>query len=321
MDINYLNSNQAVEDYAKLAFKAKGDVKKFQNDWRDILDDHGVTVTEDLNEDDILPKKIIGSIQDAIKQNTVFNQFHPVFNIEPGELVFDKDDHSAQTYGHKTNANKKLQQVTLQSRNIFPKAIYKLQRLDHMTFLKGGALVKWVLSELPRYVLNRVTQAILVGGVQNEDGTAFNAIYPIVGDELAVRSSIASNATADTLKKQLIKDVASLDIDNPTIFLSPSAWADLATQGDAWSVAMLTNSGLNIGGKLVKTSFLDDNHPYVIVDTNSYLVGFSGNGIETLSDFAITSNSEYIESRAYVAGSLMAPGKAIYAETGAATGK
>ena len=83
---------------------------------------------------------------------------------------------------------------------------------------------------------------------------------------------------------------------------------------------MLTNSGLNIGGKLVKTSFLDDSHPYVIVDTNSYLVGFSGRGIETLSDFAITSNSEYIESRAYVAGSLMAPGKAIYAETGSAGG-
>lgn len=318
MDFNYLNSNQAVEEYAKLAFKAKGDVKKFQNDWRDILDDHGVTVTEDLNEDDILPKKIIGSIQDAIKQNNVFSQFHPVFNVEPGELVFDNADHSGETYGHKTNADKKLQQATLQSRNIFPKAIYKLQRLDHMTFLKGGALVKWVLSELPRYVLNRVTQAILVGGVKNEDGTDFNAIYPIIGDTLATKSSIASNASADTLKKQLIKDVASLDVDNPTVFLSPSAWADLATQGDAWSVAMLTtNSGLNIGGKLVKTHFLDDSHPYVIVDTNSYLVGFSGRGIETLSDFLITSNSEYIESRAYVAGSLMAPGKAIYAETGA----
>ena len=145
MDFNYLNSNQAVEEYAKLAFKAKGDVKKFQNDWRDILDDHGVTVTEDLNEDDILPKKIIGSIQDAIKQNTVFSQFHPVFNVEPGELVFDNADHSGETYGHKANATKKLQQTTLQSRNIFPKAIYKLQRLDHMTFLKGGALVKWVL--------------------------------------------------------------------------------------------------------------------------------------------------------------------------------
>lgn len=314
---DFLDTNTAVQKYAELAVQAKGDKRRMMNQWKDVLSDHGVTITEDINEDDILPKKIIGSIQDAIRSNSVFSQFHPVYNIEPGELVMEKQENTTGALGHKTNAAKTLQQTELVSRNIFPKAIYKLQRLDHMTFLKGGALVQWVLSELPRYVVNRVAQAILVGGVKNEDGTKFDAVYPIIGDELAVETQLKKTYTGDDLKTALLTDVASVDSDNVTVFLSPKAWAELALAGDAWSVGMLTGNGLNLGGKLVKTFFLDDTHPYVVVDTNSYLIGFAGSGVETLSDFAITTNSEYIESRAYVAGSLMKAGIARYATVAA----
>lgn len=313
---DFLNTTSAVEQYATLAFQAKGDTAKFSNTWKDALEDHGVTITEDLNEQDILPKKIIGSIHDAIQSDTVFSQFSPVFNIDPGTLVVDPSDHLSETYGHKPLADKKLQQVTLQTRDIMPKAIYKLQRMDHMTYLKGGALVQWVLSELPKYVLKRISQAILVGGVVNEDSSKFDAIKPIVGDDWATKSSIAANASADTLKTQLLTDVATVDATNPVIFVNPKTWVKLATSGDAWSVAML-NGSLDLGGKLVKTNILDDTHPYVIVDPAQYLIGFSGSGIETLAAFQITQNSQYIESRAYVAGTLMRPGVAIYAETGA----
>lgn len=310
---DFLDTNTAVQKYAELALQAKGDKSRMMNQWKDVLSDHGVTITEDINEDDILPKRIIGAIQDAIRSNSVFSQFHPVYNIQPGELVMEKTENTDGAWGHKTNAEKKLQQTALVSRNIFPKAIYKLQRLDHMTYLKGGALVQWVLGELPRYVVNRVSQAILVGGVVNEDGTKFDAIYPIVGDELAKETQLKASWTGEDLKTALLTDVASIDSDNVTVFLSPKAWAALALAGDAWSVGMLTGNGLNLGGKLVKTFFLDDSHPYVMLDTNSYLVGFAGSGVETLSDFAITTNSEYIESRAYTAGSLMRAGIARYA--------
>lgn len=310
---DFLDTTTAVQKYAELALQAKGDKNRMMNQWKDVLSDHGVTITEDINEDDILPKRIIGAIQDAIRSNSVFSQFHPVYNIQPGELVMEKTENADGAWGHKTNAEKKLQQTALVSRNIFPKAIYKLQRLDHMTYLKGGALVQWVLSELPRYVVNRVSQAILVGGVVNEDGTKFDAVFPIVGDELAKETQLKANWTGEDLKTALLTDVASIDSDNVTVFLSPKAWTALALAGDAWSVGMLTGNGLNLGGKLVKTFFLDDSHPYIMLDTNSYLVGFAGSGVETLSDFAITTNSEYIESRAYVAGSLMRTGIARYA--------
>ena len=228
-------------------------------------------------------------------------------------MIIDPNENADGAWGHKINVEKKVQTLALESRDIFPKAIYKLQRLDHMTYLKGGALVSYVLEELPKYVLQRISQAILVGGVKNEDSTAFTAIRPIIGDTLATKTTLAKNYDGQALKERLITDIASLDADNPTVFISPNAWAKLALTGDAWSVAMFTGN-LDLGGKLVRTNRLPEKNPIVIVDTDSYLIGFSGSGIETLSSFVINTNSQVIESRAYVAGSLKAPNKAIYAE-------
>lgn len=309
---NFLNTSKAVEMYATLAAKYNGDVAKFSNQWKDILEQHGEVITEDVNEEDILPKKIVDKIHDAIQDNKVFAEFHPIFNAEVGEVPIEQTDNTSTQSGHKRNANKLEQQVNLTSRMIFPKAIYKLMKLDHMTYLKGGALVEWVLSELPRRVVNLVARAILKGGITNEDGTPFTAVKPIIGDELATKTTLASGYTAADLQKAVLTDVAKLNGEAPTIFMSPSAWATLALAGDAWSVAMLSDA-LNLGGKIVRTPLLDDTNPYVVVDTRGYVLAFAGSGVETLADFIITSNSEAIESRAYVAGALATPQAAAYA--------
>lgn len=315
---NYLAGKKAVEDYAKLAFETKGDGKQFKKLWYDKLDDMGV-ITQEVNEDDIVPLKIIGSIEDAVKEDKVFSKFKPVFNIDAGSLVIEKEENSVGALGHTSRANKTIQSTTLLERAILPKAIYKMQQLDHMTFLKGGALVQWVLSELPAYVLQRISQAILRGGVINEDGTSFSAIYPVYGDELAYTTQLAAAYDGDALKTALIEQIAQVDAANPTVFMSPEAWSKLALSGDAWSVAMFTGN-LDLGGELVRTPILSANTakslveiPFEVIDTNSYLLGFAGSGIETLTDFEIRTNSEMIESRAYVAGSLRAPNRASYA--------
>ena len=199
MAIEFLETSKAVELYAKLAVETKGNTQAFKRKWKETVEDFG-GITQDVNEDDILPKKIIGSIEDTLRSDKVFSQFSPVFNIEPGSLVIDPEENADGAWGHKLNAEKKVQTLALQSRDIFPKAIYKLQRLDHMTYLKGGALVAYVLEELPKYVLQRISQAILVGGVKNEDGTAFNAIRPIIGDELAIKTELAADYDGQALK-------------------------------------------------------------------------------------------------------------------------
>lgn len=310
MTETFIESNKAVELYARLSFETKGHGETFKESWREVLETNGVVLTQDVNEDDILPKKIIGAIEDAVLADKVFSQFTPIYNAQPGSIIIEATENDDGAWGHKTNAQKKFQQSVLETRDLFPKAIYKLQRLDHMTFLKGGALVQWVLSELPKYVLQRISQAILVGGVKNEDGTNFTAIRPILGDSLTKTAELPAKFTGAQFKESLITELAHVEADSPVVFISPNAWAKLALSGDAWSVAMFTGT-LDLGGKLVRTQRLPEDTPFLIIDPQAYLLLFSGSGIETLSDFAIMSNSQIIESRAYVAGTLQAPNRAI----------
>lgn len=301
---NYLKSRKAVQDYTELVLQHGGQSEAFKEAWEDQL------LSEDVNEKDVVPMPILDAINVAVKEDKVFKHFKPVFNVQGGKLVIDTTHNAQGALGHTRNAQKKIQQHTLQTREILPDAIYKLQRLDHMTFLKGGALVDWVLRELPAYVLERLSQAILVGGVVNEDGSQFTAVKPIVGDAFTQTSQLQAGADAVAMFNQLITDSALVS-GNVTIFIANSFWAKIATSGTQVALAFLMGQ-IDLGGVMEK---VDDNvlggANYIIVDTNSYLVGFAGSGIETLSAFEITSNSQYVESRAYVAGTLTKPNSAL----------
>ena len=206
---SYLKSNKAVSDYATLAFGAGNNGQSFQKQWLEKLDNAGV-ITQDVNEADLVPLKIISAIETAVEEDVVFSQFKPVFNIEAGSIVIEPKN-AVGALGHKRLADKTIQQTQFEIRNLVPMAIYKLQRLDHMTFLKGGALVDWLMRELPAYVIERLGQAILRGGVVNEDGTPFTAVYPILGDELTLAGTqLPANYTGDELRQAIIADFAKV---------------------------------------------------------------------------------------------------------------
>lgn len=323
MDLKtYLQSNKAVEDYARLAFNQGENGSTFQKQWVDKLDNAGV-ITQDVNEADLVPLKIINAIQTAVEEDEVFKWFKPVFNIEAGSVVIEPKN-AVGALGHKRLADKTIQQTTMQIRNLVPAAIYKLQRLDHMTFLKGGALVDWLMRELPAYVIERLAQAILVGGVVNEDGTPFSAVYPIKGDALTVAgATLPANYTGDQLREALIADMGKVKGSSRVIFLSNAANAKLASGGGSVAAAVLLGQ-VTFGAKGFQPTDLLDAHdsvaetPYIIVDTNSYMIGFQGSGVETLGQFVIQQNAQYVESRAYVAGSLLQANRALASSVAAA---
>lgn len=301
--MEYLQSNKAVRDYVDILQQANYDNELVQSLWADKLTENGIT--QDVNENDILPEKIVGKIQANVRDSVVLSKFNLTFNIEAGQLVIDKSVDTAK--GHKKLANKSVQTGALVKRTILPEAIYKLQQLDHMTFLKGGALVTWVLEELPKHVVRVLEQAILVGGVKNTDDTPFTAVYPILTDELATQ------VAADSIFNGIIDGVSAVDGDssNRYIFINPSDYATLLKAGDALSVAILTGN-VNLGATIVPTDIVAkaDNPKFMVVNTDNYLVGFAGSGVETLSAFAIMNNAQVVESRAYVAGSLTKQGGA-----------
>ena len=76
MTETFIESNNAVELYARLSFETKGHGETFKESWREVLETNGVVLTQDVNEDDILPKKIIGAIEDAVLADKVFRDFN-----------------------------------------------------------------------------------------------------------------------------------------------------------------------------------------------------------------------------------------------------
>lgn len=317
---NYLDSSKAARDYTALAMKFGGNVGKFNSAWKQALTDNAPDVAEQaVNENDVLPTKLVADIQTAIDKDPVFSKFNIVFGVEAGSIWIEPEN-KVGAQGHKKLANKTEQDTKLEQRVLIPEAIYKLQRLDHMTYLKGGALLRWVMQELPLYVISRIAQAILVGGVKNTDGSAFTAIKPIVGDTLSQTHKLSKTRSGNELLLAILGDVAKVRGKNRVIFISSEVYPELIASGDAFAVAFLTGAvSLGAEGGVVSTDLLNpDVNPYVIVDVNSYLLGFAGQGIETLTDFQIMSNSQAIESRAYVMGSLTRDKAALVATVAAA---
>lgn len=313
----YLESLKAARDYAALALKFGGNEAKFKAAWKQNLEDNAVELS--VNENDVLPTKIISDIQTAIDRDPVFSKLQITFNVEAGSIWIEPENEVG-ALGHKKLANKTEQNTVLEQRVLIPEAIYKLQKLDHMTYLKGGALVQWVLKELPLYVIRRIGQAVLVGGVKNEDGSNFTAIKPIVGDTLAQTHELPANRSGNELAQAILGDMSKVRGTNRVVFIASGAYPELVAGGDAFAVAFLTGQ-ITLGAEagIVQTDLLDvAKNPYVIVDLDSYLLGFAGSGIETLTDFVIMQNAQAIESRAYVMGSLLRDKAAMVATVAAA---
>lgn len=303
-------TDQAARMYVEAAIKSNGNRQKMNVELGNAIASLDIADVEkfDVNEDDFTPKKIIDAIQLALDEDQVLRHMKIVFNIEGGALGIESAPNTVGAKGHKSLATKMVQQTTLVEHDIIPKAIYKLQRLDHNTFLKGGALVEWVLSELPAYVAERIGQAVLAGGVTNEDGTAFTAITPIIGDSLAVTKDLSHAYTGEDLRGAIISAAAQVKGADKTLWVSPEAYEKLAQAGDQVATAFLLGQ-YNLGATNIEvTDLVPETAAFVLLNTSqalpAYFLGMTGSGIETLSDFVITENAQYIESRSYVAGKL-----------------
>lgn len=319
---NFLGSKTAADKYLMLLSQYKSAKNEdFIDEWHEILEDNGVHVQMGVNEEDLAPYKLVSEIEANVKQDKVFSQFTPVTNVDSGVIPIDKTTDTA--WGHIRLATKKIQEGILDKRPFNPEAIYKLQKIDHMTFLKGGNIVRWIMDELPKHVIRQLSKAILVGGVKNEDNSAFTAVSPILGDELTGTVDLA-DTKAVTIASAIYQTLAEMEAVKPVVFIKPSVLGDIAT-GSLANGGRLNDFTDQIPATVVPTTILEDDAAkdvsFIVVDADAYLLGFAGSGLETLSDLEISTNSEYIESRVYVAGSLRKMGGAVIGKVKAAPSK
>lgn len=279
----------------------------------EILDPDGTKLVTQTAPDDLPVKKIAADVVTILEGNEVLSHFSFILNVDAGEIVIDGGEDVAS--GHSANADKNITVAAPTTRDFFPKAIYQVQKLDHMTFLKGGVVVKFAIDRGTSKVFKALAQAILVGGIKNEDGTAYTAVHPIVGDTLATAVEVED----DPLKiaAAIVQAVADAKGDAPVVFLASDVYKKLYTAA-LDNVALLQVLTSDDHFKIVPTKVLNGKAAFVVVDPSLYTLGFAGKGIESLTDFAIQSNSQILESRVYTAGTLNTEGGAIVGTIAAA---
>lgn len=158
----YLKTKQALTDFAKVLLENPEDAAGVQKAWEGHLRTKNIT-----NPEILVPEPVAQAITDAFdKSGTIFATFNhtgltawrTMFNTEEGDAGLAR--------GHKRGVDKQEQSITLDDREIRAQYIYKYITLDKETIRENsdtGALLKYVLEELPQRVVMEIEKAAIIG--------------------------------------------------------------------------------------------------------------------------------------------------------------
>ena len=314
---DYLKSEKSVEAWGRALIDAKGDAKAWRDKFRAIAKKDGVDFGENVS---IAPEAVVNAVAEQLNdEDTLFSHVNKTgLAFEIVAIPTEEDE----AVGHKNGETKVEENITGLTRVFTPADIYKLMRLDHsMVKLNGGltssAIVKYVLRELPRKLIETVDKAILVGGVKNEDGSAFTALTAVV-DDIADADTVYgveyTPADGDNLRQTISKAANRvLSSTDRTLVCTPDFFTDLenaTTEGGQ----LLFPNGISKGDPRINglrriitplwltEEMLGDNQA-LIVDFSSYhTVG--DNTPENFTDYDISVNKYEWEVVACVGGGL-----------------
>ncbi len=185
---DYLKSDAAVAAWGYALEKSGKNKSDFKRNFAAIAQKRdGIDLGENVS---LVPAAVINAISTQFEdpESIIGHVLNTGLNFE----VIATETDGGKTYGHDTSKTKKETLPKTATRVITPADLYRLIKLDHaMVKINGGlgssAIVKYVLNVLPRKLREAIDQAILVGGIKNDDDetTDFSAITSILTDAKA----------------------------------------------------------------------------------------------------------------------------------------
>lgn len=157
----YLKSKQAVLDFANILKKGM-DGKDTRKAWEEHLKSKGVT-----NPELLLPEAIVTEINNALGNSGAIYKTFDDTGLTVFKVMHDtQSDGSERAKGHKRGTTKTEENITLTEKEIRAQYIYKYLTLDKETIREqqdSGALIKYVMKELPQKVVMEIERAAIVG--------------------------------------------------------------------------------------------------------------------------------------------------------------
>lgn len=321
---DYIDSRKSMDDYAQILAKHAGeqpaDVK---NAWQKHLAQMGIT-----NPEVLLPAAVVTAIEDAFKEGGEIWNLVNKTGLDVYKVMWDTEDSGderARGYNRDVNADKQEEVITLDDRTLRPQFIYKYLTIPKEVVRENrssGALLQYVLSELPQRIVREVERAIVIGDGRadnhrdkikefvslkadaDEDNTFATVYTPLVGesayaDLLRARGRVkAQGAKYLVAKSDYLTDVQLLENANGGLLFPPG-----------------TNVGNALGfAGVISPDWLDDttdpdNDAYIFVPSQYRTVG--DNTIESFSNFVLKQNlNEYLQE-IWAGGGLTARASAI----------
>lgn len=324
---DYLKTDASVLAWGKAIAESQGDKARFADSFKKIAKADGVDLGDNVS---LVPEAVINSISEEIEdEDRIFNHvFRTGLNFDVAGTAQSEQGAT----GHVRGKTKTEEAVEIAKRVLVPADLYKLMKLDHsLVKINGGIassqIVKYILREMPRKLLDTIDKGIFVGGISSdseESGeTTFTALMPII-DDVKAKNLYANEYTpeAGDTARAFISKAASrvksgydrtlittedklVDIENSLIGTFP-----VFPNGIDKNDPKINGIRRIITPKWLTAAMLDDYENGVIVDLPSYhTVG--DDSAERMTGYDLDTNKYIWELVACIGGGLVNKASAI----------
>lgn len=320
----YLSTDKAVAAWGQALLDSKGDAKAWRDNFRAIAKKDGIDFGADVT---LAPEAVINAIATQLEDtDTLFAHVNKTgLAFEVAAIPTEEGGATGHVRG-KTKVEEEIKGIT---RVFTPADLYKLMKLDHsMVKLNGGigssAIVKYVLNEMPRKLIESIDKAILVGGVADDNNATFTALNAIKADiaNAEMPTAVEYTASADDNLRATISKAANRVTSSATRILvsTQDFLTDLenttTTGGQLLFPNGISKADPRINGisKIITPLWLTatdlGDYKAIIVDLNAYhTVGDSTP--ESFTDYDIDVNKYVWEAVACIGGGLASKAAAV----------
>lgn len=311
---NYLKTKASIVDFSNILVENAGqDAQVVKAAWEKHLVKMGIT-----NPEVLLPGALVTKIEDAFKEggeiwNLVNKTGLTVLRITRDTVTGENS--RAAGYNRADEATKREELITLADRVIRPQFIYKyitLNKEDIKENRDTGALVTYVLTELPKRVIREVERAIVIG-----DGRTPGSDYAI-DSFVSLKADAADDifvmqyepAVDESRYESLIRARALVKADGAKYLVAKTDYLTELLLEQGVNGGYLFQPGTNLGSVfgfagVISPDWLDedeDNEAYIFVPSAYKTVG--DNSIEAFTNFLLSTNKQEYLQEIYAGGAM-----------------
>ena len=324
----WLKSEDATKAYEQALWKSDNQgVNGFKAAWREELARHAYVNNSSIDADSVtklVPTSVITEIEDALNKASELWPLYRKLDVDSftvgAQLAGLTDDTRA--HGYKVadyGTSKKTQKFNLVERKLAADFVVKyavLNKGDIRRTDKPGALVKYLLSEMPNYILHAIDRQIVLGGYTDMD--FFRSVQTDAKDsssEFAGKNFVLSATEGD--RANLVLDVVGLAAKitatgTKVLVMSPETKVDVITAADGIGRPLVGYGNDNLAAylgvdKVITPDWWTDaddakTRAVIIVPEAYGVVGDTS--ISAFTNFALKSNEQEYLSEIFAGGAL-----------------